>query len=222
MSWRLACDAPDLVRAVAPSHGILWGTPLTVQTPKCDLSRKVSVLAFGGLQDPLQAGLSVAASATRWRGFYGHKDEPVTTYSHDSTICKSTSGGGANVTMCQTATGPCSKHAYPGSSAVGFTPYACPAEIHSTEQILDFFAANSAGPAPPPAPPPPCVDKDISCPALACGLCGTNIGGCVTNHCPTETYVHTTTNCTKSGQKALPQQCNYHCHCTGSQVDVVV
>merc|ERR1719335_1568202 len=62
----------------------------------------------------------------------------------------------------------------------------------------------SSGPAPPsppfppaptpaPTPAPPCVDKDIGCPG--------------------EIYTHTTTDCNKSSSKALPNQCNYHCHC---------
>jgi len=83
----------------------------------------------------------------------------------------------------------------------------------------------SAGPAPPvptfpplppspaPTPAPPCVDKDIGCPALSCGLCGSNIGGCIATHCPAETYTHTSTSCNKSSSKDLPNQCNYHCHC---------
>jgi len=71
-------------------------------------------------------------------------------------------------------------------------------------------------PAPTPAPPspsPPCVDKDVGCHALSCGLCGSNIGGCISEHCDPSVYTHEKTNCTDGGTKALPHTCNYHCRC---------
>jgi len=139
MSWRLACEAPDLVRAIAPSHGILWGSGYSVQKPKCNLTQKVSVLAFAGLKDPLQAGSAVDASVTRWRGFYGHSN-PSVTFQNASTECQSTVGGGTNITICNSAKGQCAVHAYAGSAAPS-SKYAAPAEVHSTEQMLDFFAA---------------------------------------------------------------------------------
>jgi len=139
MSWRLACEAPDLVRAIAPSHGILWGGAYSVQKPTCDLSKRVSVLAFGGLKDPLQAGSAVDASVARWRGFYGQTD-PRVSFQNASTTCKSTASSGTNITVCESAEGKCATHAYAGSSAIG-SRYAAPAEVHSTEQILNFFAA---------------------------------------------------------------------------------
>lgn len=140
MSWRLACDAPDLVRAIAPSHGILWGNPRSVQIPTCNLSKHVSVLAFGGLKDPLQPGSGVDASVARWRGFYGQRN-PTVTFQNASTTCKSTANGGTNITVCESASGKCATHAYAGSSAKPTSTYAAPAEVHSTEEILNFFAA---------------------------------------------------------------------------------
>merc|ERR1719326_740225 len=82
-----ACSQWD--SAIAPSHGILWGGAYSVQKPTPDLSKRVSVLASGGLKDPLQAGSAVNASVARWRGFYGQTD-PRVSFQNGSTTCKST------------------------------------------------------------------------------------------------------------------------------------
>lgn len=141
MSWRLACEAPDLVWAVAPVHGAFnQGQPASFE---CNVSRPVSVLAFVGLQDRLQGpdveGPGGNASVTDWRRRLGHTAAPTQSFANVSTTCSYTTLGAGNVTWCGTATGKCATHAYAGG--IGTSQFQCPAEIHTTEQVLDFFAA---------------------------------------------------------------------------------
>jgi hypothetical protein len=46
----------------------------------------------------------------------------------------------------------------------------------------------------------------VSCPSLSCGLCGSNIGGCVSRSCDKATFTPKLTDCSGG-------QCHYHCHC---------
>merc|ERR1712139_378986 len=96
---------------------------------------------MGGLADQLARGSWNEASVTRWRGFYGHSNSSAhITFQNASTECRSTVGSGANITICNSAKGKCAVHAYAGS-ATPSSNYAAPAEVRTTEQMLNFFAA---------------------------------------------------------------------------------
>lgn len=88
------------------------------------------------------------------------------------------------------------------------------------------ITAKAPGPSPPapePTPVGPCVGKDISCPAISCAVCGTEIGPCVRDHCPAQVYQPIKTSCTKNETSDTAKKvCNYHCKCGGSETEVLV
>lgn len=102
------------------------------------MTKPVSVLAFVGGKDPLQPFGYVNASVTNWRQRLGHTDTPVQSFANASTTCSYTKKGEVNVTMCTSSEGKCATHAYANGRRTG--QYNCPAEIHTTEQVLEFFA----------------------------------------------------------------------------------
>jgi polyhydroxybutyrate depolymerase len=136
LSHRLACEAGDLVAAIAPVAGVLG-----VDTASCE-GRAVPVMHFHGTSDLIVAydgGIfpSVADTMSFWVDHNGCGAEPEVTFQMGDTTCETWSGctDGADVVLC-TITG--GGHCWPGNTA-------CPVmsstdQIHASEAALQFFA----------------------------------------------------------------------------------
>ena len=136
LSHRLACEAGDLVAAIAPVAGVL-GVPAENCT-----GRAVPVMHFHGTADFIvgyNGGLfqSVADTMAFWVEHNGCEPEPEITFEMGDTTCETWSGctDGADVTLCTIQNG---GHCWPGNTA-------CPAsystdQIHASEAALQFFA----------------------------------------------------------------------------------
>ncbi len=104
-SHRLACEAADVIAAVAPVAGVLALDPAT-----CTPSRPISILHLHGTGDPLVrydgGGLadspSVEASIAGWLDRNGCTGEPTVTFQNGSATCETTDDcdGDASVTLC--------------------------------------------------------------------------------------------------------------------------
>ena len=104
-SHRLACEAADVIAAVAPVAGVLALDPAT-----CTPSRPISILHLHGTGDPLVrydgGGLadspSVESSIAGWLDRNGCTGEPTVTFQNGSATCETTDDcdGEASVTLC--------------------------------------------------------------------------------------------------------------------------
>ena len=121
MSHRLACEASDLVAAVAPVDGLL-GIPLAT----CDPPRQVPIMHFYGTADPLVDYALAITTNDHWVTTYNCADAmPEITYMQGMAQCETWDecDGGAAVTFCSiTGMG----HCWPGQSfcppALGSSP----------------------------------------------------------------------------------------------------
>ena len=120
MSWRMACEAPDLVRGIAPVEG-------TDNTAHCTPSRPVPVIQFHSLDDdhiPLNGGrgvsaltdtnfASVAATQAKWVALdrADPQAKQVLTVSGAHCDLHAARPGGAPVELCLTDSG---GHSWPG------------------------------------------------------------------------------------------------------------
>lgn len=118
MSWRLACEAPE-VRAIAPVEG-------TDNTPGCRPVRPVAVIEFHSADDPnvpFNGGVgvgpshtdfvSVPATQAKWVAIDRADARPERVLAVPGAHCDlhRSSSGGAPVELCVTATG---GHSWPG------------------------------------------------------------------------------------------------------------
>ena len=146
MSWRLACEASDLIRAIAPVEG-------TDNTIECRPARPVAVIEFHSLDDdhiPLNGGrgvsaltdtnfTSVRATELKWVGL--DRADPAAKRVLDvaGAHCDlhSAKPGGAPVELCLTDTG---GHSWPGGgSQQGRKPPS--AAISANELMWSFFSS---------------------------------------------------------------------------------
>lgn len=120
MSWRMACEAPDLVRGIAPVEG-------TDNTTHCTPARPVPVIEFHSLDDdhvPLNGGkgvsaltdtnfTSVPATQEKWVKLDRADPNPKRVLTVDGAHCDlhAAKPGGAPVELCLTDTG---GHSWPG------------------------------------------------------------------------------------------------------------
>jgi len=171
MSYRLGCEAPDLVAAVAPVSAVLANDPNEVMQSterfQCNTSRPVPLLHIHGTADqlvgytgdPLFGWDSVNASIASWAARAGCHDAPTPSFSNVtasgnvSVSCHSYCGGLRNVTLCTIVNG---THAWPAGRCGGSlgpctltipdvtTLYlAGPAVIHAADEIWRFFSTKS-------------------------------------------------------------------------------
>ncbi|MEM7137427.1 MAG: PHB depolymerase family esterase [Myxococcota bacterium] len=115
MSHRLACEAADVIAAIAPVAGVLG-----LET--CNPSRPVPVIHFHGTADNiifyegggLVESISVADSVDGWLARNGCADDPVVTFDEGMVTCETASDcdAGASVTLCTVDGG---GHCWPGS-----------------------------------------------------------------------------------------------------------
>jgi polyhydroxybutyrate depolymerase len=146
MAYRLACEASDLIAAIAPVAGTLNYEP-------CQPSQPVSVIHFHGTNDahlPYDGGVgsesrvgvefaSVQESIEFWTAFNGCNSQPQTT-SFDDIQHQVWSGcrGGTSVELYTILGG---KHAWPGSSGPAWAGGDEPTQSISASQLIwGFFA----------------------------------------------------------------------------------
>lgn len=145
MAYRLACELPDVFRAVASVAG-------TDNTAQCSPQRPVSVLHIhardddrvlfeGGAGQPRRAVTdftSVPATVARWGRLDGCGRPPVRVWQGEGAYCESQSpcSGGTEVMLCVTEQG---GHAWPGGHKVlGGAPGAT--AFSATDMIWSFFS----------------------------------------------------------------------------------
>ncbi|MEM7433787.1 MAG: PHB depolymerase family esterase [Myxococcota bacterium] len=114
MSHRLACEAADVIAAIAPVAGVLG-------LESCDPVRPVPVIHFHGTADNiifyegggLVDSISVIDSTDRWLARNGCTDEPVVTFDEGMVTCETASDcdEAVSVTLCTIDGG---GHCWPG------------------------------------------------------------------------------------------------------------
>jgi polyhydroxybutyrate depolymerase len=160
-TYRLACEIPDRIAAVAPVAG-------QDAFDDCRPSRPVSVIHFHGTADPaaLYAGgrcggrlpgdpgwscVSVPDYIGRWVSLGSCSGNPVITFRNNSATCRTygNCSGGAEMTLCTIEGG---GHTWPGGrylrderwwkEAVGNISY----DISANDMIWDFFTRHPLSP----------------------------------------------------------------------------
>jgi polyhydroxybutyrate depolymerase len=148
MSYRLACEAPDLIRSIAAVAG-------TDNTVSCPGQKTVSILHIHSLQDEhvrYQGGrgeaavrddivndfVSVPATIEKWVKRNGCQKDPARVFSNESAYCDEYScKESTTVKLCVTKDG---GHSWPGGSKpLPRGPQPSQA-INATEVIWEFFA----------------------------------------------------------------------------------
>jgi polyhydroxybutyrate depolymerase len=136
MSYRLACEASDLIAAIAPVAGV-------EAAPRCEPKRPVPILAFHGTSDLLVRweggwfGLeSPQASIARWSQRDRCAGPPAQTlYAQGDARCDAAPGCAADVVMCKIDRG---GHTWPGALVMPYLGKTS-SDIDATATILDFF-----------------------------------------------------------------------------------
>ncbi|HUJ26135.1 MAG TPA: PHB depolymerase family esterase, partial [Myxococcales bacterium] len=136
MSYRLACDASDLVAAIAPVAGV-------EAAAACAPKRPVPVLAFNGTSDFLVTwkggwfGLEAPqASIARWSERDRCAGPPSQSiYAKGDARCDAAPGCAADVVLCRIDGG---GHTWPGALEAFFLGKTS-SDIDATATILDFF-----------------------------------------------------------------------------------
>jgi len=137
LSYRLACEAADVIAAIAPVANVDL-------VSDCNPSRPIPVLHFHGTEDvvvPYDGSRpdypSVPDTYDAWAARNGCTDEPSITFENNTVTCETYDDcdGGVEVTLC-TAEG--MGHCWPGQSF-------CPAgastlDISASDTMADFFA----------------------------------------------------------------------------------
>jgi polyhydroxybutyrate depolymerase len=139
MSYRIACEAADLVAAIGPVAGVL-----SLEPEDCQPLRPVPAIHFHGTADAVapydRAGgfstMSVPDMFALWAEKTECTDVPVVSFEKDDVGCQSyeTCAGGAEVTLC-TIEG--AGHCWPGNPTC---PLGSSTEtINAGEAMLDFM-----------------------------------------------------------------------------------
>lgn len=145
MAYRLACEAPDLFRAIASVAG-------TDNTSACTPSQPISVLHIHARDDDMVlfnggAGreraavtdfVSVPSTVSKWVGLNGCQAKPKRVLEVSGAICElyAPCRDGVEVKLCVTDTG---GHSWPGGAKVrGGAPGST--ALSATDVIADFYA----------------------------------------------------------------------------------
>ena len=154
MSYRLACEASDLVAAVAPVDGV-------EALPRCTPRRPVPVLSLNGTSDILvrwesgRFGLgSALETAANLRRRNRCSAAVRVAYQHGDAICERALGCAAETISCRIEGG---GHTWPGALPVPFLGHTS-SDLDATATILDFFLDHpmeqASGPGPGASPKP--------------------------------------------------------------------
>jgi polyhydroxybutyrate depolymerase len=145
MSWRLACEASDLIRGIAPVEG-------TDNTAACKPSRPVAVIQFHAADDdhvPFNGGIgvgpsrtdyvSVPASQAKWVRLNHADPGPRTVLQVPGARCDLHPAGigGAPVELCVTETG---GHSWPGGGTQQGRKQPSKA-ISANDRMWSFFSS---------------------------------------------------------------------------------
>lgn len=97
MSHRLACDAADVIAAVAPSSG-----QLALDPSACTPQRPIPLLHFHGKNDTIATYEGAPEMIQGWADRNSCTDEPRITYQEGDVTCETTDqcNGDASVTLC--------------------------------------------------------------------------------------------------------------------------
>jgi len=97
MSHRLACEAADVIAAVAPHSG-----QLALDPSDCVPARPIPILDFHGRNDTIASYEGVPEMIAEWAKLDGCTDSPEVTFQQGDVTCTSQSQceGGASVTLC--------------------------------------------------------------------------------------------------------------------------
>jgi polyhydroxybutyrate depolymerase len=155
MSYRLACEAADIVTAVAPGAGAVGkndiggGTNMASDFTQCEPSRPVSVLDIHGTEDPLIPYALQAKSLDHMamkNGCTATKAPAMQPQSGGDTTCVSYAGcpAGIEVTGCTIqGGGHCwfgSEDCGTGGGAIGLAIVGANSDtMHNTDAIWDFL-----------------------------------------------------------------------------------
>lgn len=145
-SYRLACEASDLIAAIAPVAAV-------EAAPRCQPRRPVPVLAFHGTGDILvryRGGFpsgsfwdlpSASETFARWARRNGCAAGTTTVFSRGDVACESATSCRAPDILCTVRGG---GHTWPGGAII---PYlgSTSSDVDATRTILDFFAAQALG-----------------------------------------------------------------------------
>lgn len=139
MSYRLACDAADVIAAIAPVAG-----SLSMETERCSPSRPISNIHFHGTADEVApygeaAGLSlrpVPDMFRLWADFNGCTGEPENVFDIDDVRCEAFTQceAGTEVVLCTVEGG---GHCWPGTPDCGLGTSTT--TIDASESGLDFL-----------------------------------------------------------------------------------
>lgn len=133
LSNRLACEAADLIAAVAPVASFLGFAD-------CAPSRPIPILMFNGTDDALVPYGAASGSYAAWAELNGCTGEPENVFTNGDSSCVSyaTCADGADTTFCTVDGG---GHTWPGGIPIprlGFTT----SDLDATDAMWDFFAAH--------------------------------------------------------------------------------
>lgn len=134
MSHRLACEAADLIAAVAPVDGLL-GIP----TESCNPSRPVPIIHFYGTEDPLVDYNFAQLTNDFWVDKYACSDAaPEVTFQNGVATCETWKAcqDGATVTMCTVEGG---GHCWPGQTFCPPELGSATTDISANEEMWAFF-----------------------------------------------------------------------------------
>ncbi len=97
MSHRLACEAADVIAAVAPSSG-----QLSLDPAACTPQRPIPLIHFHGKNDTIASYEGVPETIQAWADRNGCTDEPRVTYQAGDVTCETSDqcDGDASVTLC--------------------------------------------------------------------------------------------------------------------------
>jgi len=137
MSNKLACDAADILAAVAPVASVLG-------VDDCAPTRPIPIMMFNGTEDTLVrydgGSLSergVPESFGEWADFNSCTAETQVTFENGDSTCESYTGceSGATTTLCTIEGG---GHTWPGGQSAATLGHSTD-EISATNLIWDFF-----------------------------------------------------------------------------------
>jgi polyhydroxybutyrate depolymerase len=131
MSYRLACDAADLIAAVAPVSGAM-----PIDPGACAPSRPVPILAINGTADPLVPYSAATQSAEAWTAILSCPELPPSEEVFGSVTCETWAdcAEGSEVVYC-TAEG--MGHCWPGTEFCIDPPSTL--DISANETMWAFF-----------------------------------------------------------------------------------
>jgi len=131
LAHRLACEAPELIAAIAPASGVL-----RVPLEACREGQPVPVLQFHGTEDSMVEFSDAGATVDTWVARDGCTDPPREIYRQGVVRCMAHDAcrAGSKVVFCVAEGG---GHCWPGSR---WCPVGAPIrDIDGNHYMLDFF-----------------------------------------------------------------------------------